>query len=426
MSKHEEILAYIEELEIGKRVSVRGISNRLNVADGTAYRAIKEAELRGLVAINDRSGTVRVASKGQKVANRFTFGKLAEIADADILGGLAGIGVEFSHFTIAAMEISSVKKYLVRNGLVIVGDRKDIQHLALKEQNAVLVTGGFDVDDEVINYANALGIPILRTSYDTFTVANRISHALSNELIKKDIVTIGELVHHRRQTLREEDTVKRFYDLAKKTNLNRFAVLNWHRIVVGVISLRDVNNHPNDTPINKLMTKPTVAKSEMTVATVSQKMVFEGYEMMPVVYPDFTYAGVITKSDLLQSLQKSQEESQVGRTFSEEISSFIKEKSSAYVVTVEPLMINNVGSLAIGALTELIGQVVRRLMNKTRKRNIVIEGLNINVLGAISIDNVLEIYPKIISNTRLGVIVDCEIYHINNIVAKVLVSVQVD
>ena len=76
MSKHEEILNYIEGLEIGKQVSVRGIANRMKVADGTAYRAIKEAEILGLVAVNDRSGTVRVAVKGQKVANRLTFGNL--------------------------------------------------------------------------------------------------------------------------------------------------------------------------------------------------------------------------------------------------------------------------------------------------------------------------------------------------------------
>lgn len=141
MSKHEEILNYIEGLEIGKQVSVRGIANRMKVADGTAYRAIKEAEILGLVAVNDRSGTVRVAVKGQKVANRLTFGKLAEIANADVLGGLAGLEVEFSKFVISAMQRESFKRYLSPNGLVIVGDRKEIQNLALREQNAVLVTG---------------------------------------------------------------------------------------------------------------------------------------------------------------------------------------------------------------------------------------------------------------------------------------------
>ena len=50
MSKHQEILDYLEKLPIGKRVSVRSISNFLNVSDGTAYRAIKELSKRVLEA----------------------------------------------------------------------------------------------------------------------------------------------------------------------------------------------------------------------------------------------------------------------------------------------------------------------------------------------------------------------------------------
>lgn len=424
MSKHEEILSYIEGLEIGKQVSVRGIANRMKVADGTAYRAIKEAENQGLVAVNDRSGTVRVAAKGQKVANRLTFGKLADIANAEVLGGLAGLEVEFNKFVISAMEKESFKKYLSQDGLVIVGDRKEIQNLALRERNAVLVTGGFDVDKEVIDYANTLGIPLLRTSYDTFTVANRISHALSNELIKKDIITVGDVFHQKRAILREENTVKDFLDLVKKTNYSRFAVLNRYDVVVGVIAMRDVSHKANDTLLNKLMTRANVATENMTVASVSQKMIYEGYDMMPVVHDNHTYAGIITKSDLLQSLQKAQEDSQFAHTFSEDVANCLKEKGSSYTVVVEPFMINSVGNLANGVFTEIISHVVSKVLAKRRNRNIIIESLDMHLMGAVAIDHVLEIYPKIIRETRLGAMIDCEVYHVNHIVAKVLVNVQ--
>ena len=63
MSKHQAILDYLEKLPVGKRVSVRSISNYLQVSDGTAYRAIREAENRGIVETRPRSGTVRVKSK---------------------------------------------------------------------------------------------------------------------------------------------------------------------------------------------------------------------------------------------------------------------------------------------------------------------------------------------------------------------------
>ena len=48
MSKHQEILDYLEKLPIGKRVSVRSISNFLNVSDGTAYRALKKLKIKEL------------------------------------------------------------------------------------------------------------------------------------------------------------------------------------------------------------------------------------------------------------------------------------------------------------------------------------------------------------------------------------------
>ena len=43
-TKHDLILAHIESLPVGDRISVRGIAKDLGVSEGTAYRAIKDAE----------------------------------------------------------------------------------------------------------------------------------------------------------------------------------------------------------------------------------------------------------------------------------------------------------------------------------------------------------------------------------------------
>ena len=141
MSKHQEILSYLEELPVGKRVSVRSISNHLGVSDGTAYRAIKEAENRGIVETRPRSGTIRV--KSQKVAiERLTFAEIAEVTSSEVLAGQEGLEREFSKFSIGAMTEQNILSYLHDGGLLIVGDRTRIQLLALENENAVLVTGG--------------------------------------------------------------------------------------------------------------------------------------------------------------------------------------------------------------------------------------------------------------------------------------------
>lgn len=164
MSKHQEILEYLEKLAIGKRVSVRSISNHLTVSDGTAYRAIKEAENRGIVETKPRSGTVRVERKSRVRIDKLTYTEIARISDSEVVAGKTGLGHEFSKFSIGAMTEKNIMKYLVKGGLLIVGDREEIQLLALENHNAILVTGGFPISAKVIKTADHLGIPVMVTS----------------------------------------------------------------------------------------------------------------------------------------------------------------------------------------------------------------------------------------------------------------------
>ena len=54
MTKNEQIIKHIESLSIGSKISVRKIAKDLNVSEGTAYRAIKDASQLGIVATIDR------------------------------------------------------------------------------------------------------------------------------------------------------------------------------------------------------------------------------------------------------------------------------------------------------------------------------------------------------------------------------------
>ena len=111
MSKHQEILDYLEALPIGKRVSVRSISNHLQVSDGTAYRAIKEAENRGLVETRPRSGTVRIEKKVQVRLDRLTFAEIAEITESEVISGHEGL----ERVTISNLSPNSSRTNLTRS-----------------------------------------------------------------------------------------------------------------------------------------------------------------------------------------------------------------------------------------------------------------------------------------------------------------------
>src|ERR1700730_12441003 len=102
-TKHEQITKYIESLAVGTKLSVRQIAQDLDVSEGTAYRAIKEAENIGLVSTNRRIGTIRMEKKEEPVIDKLTFAEIVNVVEGVILGGSSGIHKSLNKFVIGAM-----------------------------------------------------------------------------------------------------------------------------------------------------------------------------------------------------------------------------------------------------------------------------------------------------------------------------------
>lgn len=85
-TKHELILNYIKEQPVGTKLSVRQIAKDLEVSEGTAYRAIKDAENKGFVSTIERVGTIRIEQKRKEKLERLTFAEVVNIVDGQVLG----------------------------------------------------------------------------------------------------------------------------------------------------------------------------------------------------------------------------------------------------------------------------------------------------------------------------------------------------
>ena len=425
MSKHQEILSYLEELPVGKRVSVRSISNHVGVSDGTAYRAIKEAENRGLVETRPRSGTIRI--KSQKVSiERLTYAEIAEVTGSDVMAGRDGLDREFSKFSIGAMTEDNILSYLHDGGLLIVGDRTQIQMLALENENAVLVTGGFEINENVLKLANKKNIPVLRSKHDTFTIATMINRALSNVQIKTDILTVEKIYQtsHEYGYLHETDTVKDYLDLVRKNRSSRFPVVNKDQVVVGVMTMRDAADQSPGTTLDKTMTRNVYMTGLSTnIANISQRMIAEDFEMVPVVRSNHTLLGVVTRRDVMDKMSRSQISALP--TFSEQIGQKLSYHHDEVVITVEPFMLDKNGVLANGVLSEILTLMTQNLVVNSG-RNLIIEQMLIYFLHAVQIDDVLRIQARIIHHTRRSAIIDYDLYLNQQIVAKANVTVKIN
>ncbi|MBP1044831.1 CBS domain-containing protein [Enterococcus sp. BWM-S5] len=438
-TKHDQILQHIEGLPIGDRISVRSIAKNLGVSEGTAYRAIKDAENIGLVSTIQRVGTIRIERKLKKHIEKLTFGEVVRIIEGDVLGGSAGLDKVLNKFVIGAMTKKAMVRYITPGSLMIVGNRHEVQKLALENGAAVLITGGFDTDEEIEQLADELEMPVLRTTYDTFTVATMINRALSDQLIKKDIMLVSDIYTTLDKTnyLSVANSISDYQKLSEETTHSRFPVVNKNMRLVGIITAKDVIGKNDTTTIDKVMTKePIVVKKTMSVASVSHQMIWDGLEVMPVVEDDFSLIGLVSRQDVMKAMQLVQRQTQIADTISDQISGEVmisedqnqekgKLETPSFTFHVTPQMVNGVGTISFGVLSEIVSNVTQRTMIVNQKRNVLIEQVNLHYLRLIQLESDLDIRPRILELGRRSAKLDVEIYLENALVAKAIVVCQV-
>src|SRR5699024_4205352 len=135
-----------------------------DVSDGTAYRAIKEAENQGLVSTVERVGTIRIEQKEKEHMKHLTFSEVMKVVDGQVRGGRGGLHKQLNKFVIVALQLEAIMRCTEADALLIVGNRVKAHELALKAGAAVLITGGFDTKEHITTLADEKDLPILSTS----------------------------------------------------------------------------------------------------------------------------------------------------------------------------------------------------------------------------------------------------------------------
>ncbi|EKU50210.1 DRTGG domain-containing protein [Staphylococcus massiliensis] len=427
MTKHEQILKHIESLSVGQNISVRKIAKDLKVSEGTAYRAIKDAGQLGLVATIDRVGTVRIEKKSRAQIENLTFGEIVKIIDGQVLGGRSGLYKTLTKFAIGAMELEDVVRYLSKNTLLIVGNRTDVQLEALKRGSAVLITGGFDTTDEIKAYADDKGLPILSCNYDTFLVANMINRAMYDQMIRKEILVVEDIVIPVDETsvLFDDMKVADFKDVAKETGHARFPIVDRNKKLLGIITSKDIISHDTHTDIKQVMTKsPIYVQLNTTVASCAHLMIWEGIELLPVTSSNRKLIGVITREDVLRAMQLIGKQPQVGETINDQIAKHISIDHNQIKVQITPLLTNQFGTLSKAVFVAIIEETMKSVMRKQKKLEVMIENLNIFYIKTVQIESDIEVHYDFLDMGRSFAKLEVTMTTQNKTVAKALIMCQ--
>lgn len=429
-TKHEQILQYIEKLPVGEKISVRRIAKELQVSEGTAYRAIKEAEVQRLVSTIERVGTIRIERKNKENIERLTYAEIVNIVDGQVLGGRAGLHKSLTKFVIGAMQLDDMMRYTEAGNLLIVGNRYKAHEYALQAGAAVLVTGGFEASDIVKKLADEYELPVISTSYDTFTVATMINRAIYDQLIKKEILLTEDILIPLEEThlLNEKDTISRYHEKNEETSHGGFPVVDDNGKLVGIITSRDVMGHAPSEMVEKIMTKdPITVSMQTSVAAAGHRMIWEGIDLLPVANDQGKLKGVISRQDVLKAIQTAQRQPQQGETIDDIIKSQLSQQSVdklALDFKVTPQMTNAYGSISYGAYSMILIEAAMAALKTKNRKDSALENMTVYYLNPVQLDSTVSIKPIILDISRKSAKVDVEVTFDNEIVGKALLTFQ--
>lgn len=427
-TKHQQILSFIENLTIGNKVSVRFLAKELDVSEGTAYRAIKEAEAKGLVRSIPKVGTIRIEGVKERQIEDFTFNEVAHIVEGLFICGEKRMHECPNKFIIAAMELKDIERYLEEDSLCIVGSRTDAQLLALKHNVPLLITGGLDPSPEVVQLAKEKNSIIIISPYDTFVATTLINRALFDRLIDKEILLIEDIMVKDVEYLEENATVNDWYKLSQTTGHSRFPVVDSECNVVGIITAVDVAGVDQEVIINAIMNKNVFAvNKEDSVTHISRIMVWEGWEIAAVTEKD-KLVGIISLPDVLEALQQIQKQPQFGETVDNLVLSGFRYTDESEHLTIKgevtQFMANEFGSASCGVMVTLMSTTGYIALRKKYRLDAITENFSFFQFYPIPVGTQINITAKLLMVTKKHCTIEIEVYNGDELLIKGLMTAR--
>lgn len=359
-TKHEQVLAHIRNLPISTKVSVRQLARELAISDGTVYRAIKEAENKGLVSSIPKVGTIRIETTEARSLDSLSFQELTYALEGKVLTGLDHSDEVPKSFYVAFQVADLNQKKINRNTMIISDGTPEIMDIALKNLCPVLLVAGRHLSDHWMSLFEQADVIVLSTPYETFEVISQINRTLFERVTSRELITIGDIMTPDPYFLYHYDQVSDWQNLSQKTGHSRFPVVDGSGRLMGIISAIDLSGASPATFLDDVMTpNPISVQADELTSYLARLLVWENIEIVPVVDDEERLIGVVSRQDIIESLQSTQKQPQIGDTIDNMVISGYKlqdrRKESEVVITgkVTKFMLDESGFLSMGNIAIL-------------------------------------------------------------------------
>lgn len=387
-SKHEVILEYIQKLPEGAKISVRQISGNLRVSEGTSYRAIKSAEKEGLVKTIERVGTIRVVRNEDHLEGHLTFNQVNRVIQGHVLTGNSYLEKEITRFIIGAMATEAMESYLEAGALLIVGNREEAQYFALRNGAGILITGGFGASKEILSQAEELKLPVISTSYDTFSVASIIQRELYSLSLSSSLQTAKDLMIKQNDYSYDIETSKNKY-----TSSDKMTFLVNGSEYLGAVKSSDLKM-VNASNYNNFVLYDIDVTPSSTLQRIRQVMSWHQLNIIPVVDEHKQLLGIVHRRDVFKQVETPKLESSMSTD--ELVSRKIMIEENKINIKVMPFMTDEFGTMTQAGYMNLVERAVKAVLSNYDINSYHIDSLNMINLKLIQLNQELELEGNVI------------------------------
>lgn len=194
---------------------------------------VHEECLEGIITLGDITKAYMDVFDSRIIAEANTpYGNIVETLDGELIVGNEEDCITKGKVLIAAANPDMMENYIEENDLVILGNRYESQLCAIEMRaQCIIVCEGAEVSKTITSLAKEKGCSIIRTPYDTYTVARLINQSMpiGHFMTEQDLVIFSR-----------EDYIDDIKEIMVKKRYRDFPIVDKNGHFCGMISRRNL------------------------------------------------------------------------------------------------------------------------------------------------------------------------------------------
>ena len=334
-------------------MSVRELSNELGVSEGTAYKAVKDAEQRGLVLVKPKAGTVRIGAPKQESGHSFDAESLCRLLGLTVAAGKDLRKKIISRFIICDGSADAMKAQTAGakpdECLCLCGDREDMQTEILSSGCNLLLTSGAQAGGRQIGMAERDGLIIFSSAQSAYS----LTHLISVERADRGEGGAAASVEGWMQTpdyLYYNDIIADWQRFFTKSNLiKQYPIVNDELELYGGLDLWHAASAVPSQKLSSVMADssklPKVSVND-DLRDVAKRFIVNG-ETLAAVMDGEHLAGVLSTSDLLRYYMYTEPHSYeyAAESFLSKDNSVSNKETAVYRIRIPDSEMDNIGHI---------------------------------------------------------------------------------